>query len=125
MLNTFIKQNISPLWHAHMKKRTLYTELLVFSGLALGISIGTILTKAHLTKPVSSHKVLQDVKDYLNADGAVEGAWIELKTINVERYNHIQNVYYGGVSRMENNKLVQYEFYANPINGDIITIYEV
>ncbi|MGE9134185.1 PepSY domain-containing protein, partial [Lacticaseibacillus paracasei] len=53
----------------------------------------------------------------------IEGAWIESKPSPLNRYGLKASVYYGGITKYENNELIQYEFIADAYTGTIIDIY--
>ena len=75
--------------------------------------------------PVSADKILNNVKDQFREDGPLEGSWIEMTKVPWKKYAYDTDVFYGGVSRMENGKVAQYEFVADAYTGALMDIYEI
>ena len=77
------------------------------------------------SKALKADDILKDVKKEFIKEGPVDGSWIELTKVPWKKFAHKTDVYYGGVSRYVDNKLVQYEFIADAYTGSIIDIYRV
>lgn len=92
-----------------------------------GIIIGSALTALYLTrkKAVNGDQILENVKKMFLADGPIEGSWIELHPVPLTRFSSETDVYYGGISRKEEEELVQYEFIADAYTGTILDIYKL
>ena len=75
--------------------------------------------------PVSADRILNNVKDQFKEDSPIEGSWIEMTKVPWKKYSYDTKVYYGGISRMENGKVAQYEFVADAYTGALMDIYEV
>lgn len=75
--------------------------------------------------PVHADKILNKVKDQFRDDGPIEGSWIEMTKVPWKKYSYETNVYYGGVSRIEEDEIVQYEFVADAYTGTLMDIYKV
>lgn len=76
-------------------------------------------------KTLKADDILKDIKkEFLNED-TIDGSWIELTKVPWKKFAHKTDVYYGGISRYEDNKLVQYEFIADAYTGSVIDIYRV
>lgn len=95
--------------------------------LGSGIVIGSALTALFLNrkKTVNGDQILENVKKMFLADGPIEGSWIELHPVPLTRFSSETDVYYGGISRKENDELVQYEFIADAYTGTILDIYKL
>lgn len=116
----------------HTEITTQDKDLYILGGILLGcgLLIGTVATLLfnEQNHTVSGKEILDNVKATFEESeqaGPIEGSWIELQPINKKRFNQNQVVFFGGISRKENNQLTQYEFYANAQTGDIIDIYKV
>lgn len=91
-----------------------------------GIVCGYFLRR-YLQEKVAIHgdTILASVKKQFLAEGPIEGSWIELKKIPLRKFTLKTDVYYGGISRIEEGKLVQYEFIADAYSGTILDIYRI
>lgn len=74
---------------------------------------------------VNADKILNNVKEQFRDEGPIEGSWIEMTKVPWKKYSYETNVYYGGVSRIEENEIVQYEFVADAFTGALMDIYKV
>lgn len=92
-----------------------------------GLVIGSCLTALFLTrkKKVDGDDILNSVKKMFLADGPIEGSWIELHPVPLTRFSSETEVYYGGISRKENDELVQYEFIADAFTGTVLDMYKL
>lgn len=104
--------------NAYILSGVLFTCGLIIGGAATALALDC-------KKQVDGKVVLENVKALFTEDGPVEGSWIELQPVNAERFGQKQPVYYGGISRKEDGKLVQYEFIADAENGRIIDLYTI
>ncbi|SEK27283.1 Predicted small secreted protein [Carnobacterium iners] len=103
-------------------KNNLIAGLLFGSGIVCGYFL-----RRYLQKNVAIHgdTILTSVKRQFLAEGPIEGSWIELKKIPSRKFTLKTDVYYGGISRLEENELVQYEFIADAYSGTILDIYRI
>ena len=76
-------------------------------------------------KTKSADTILKSVKKEFLKEGPIDGSWIELTKVPWKKFAYETDVYYGGISRYEENKLVQYEFIVNAYTGSMIDIYRV
>lgn len=104
--------------NAYLLSGVLFTCGLIIGGAAAALALDC-------KKQVDGKDVLESVKALFTKDGPVEGSWIELQPVNADRFGQEQAVYYGGVSRKEDGKLIQYEFIADAENGRIIDLYAI
>ena len=75
--------------------------------------------------PVSADKILNNVKDQFREDGPIEGSWIEMTKVPWKKYSYDTKVYYGGISRMEEGQVAQYEFVADAYTGALMDLYKI
>jgi predicted small secreted protein len=92
-------------------------------------AIGTFALGSLITNRIKGHRkvrpqsALARVRRSFEEEGPVEGAWIESKSSPLNRYGLKTSAYYGGITKYENNELIQYEFIADAYTGTIIDIY--
>lgn len=92
-------------------------------GLGVGAFVGTYgalwLNKNH---HISPDKVLSNVRDAFLTEGPIEGSWIEATRKPTQKFAITQELYRGGISRLEDGKLVSYEFAADAKTGTVLEI---
>ena len=81
-------------------------------GLVIGGVVGALV--ADHSKKVDGNDVLQKAKALFTDPGTIEGSWIELQPIQAERFGQKQEVFYGGISRTEDNRWSM-QFMADPV----------
>lgn len=92
----------------------------VLTGVAAGIVVKEVLER---TNPyVSADAVLNDVKEQFKQEGPIDGSWIIMKTEPFENQMISLDVYRGGVSRVINGELEQYEFAADAQTGTVVEL---
>ncbi|KRN94636.1 PepSY domain-containing protein [Pediococcus stilesii] len=100
----------------------------VLTGITL-TAIGTFVLGSLITNQIKGHRkvrpqaALARVRKSFEEDGPIEGAWIESKAAPLNRFGLRASVYYGGITKYEENELIQYEFIADAYTGTIIDIY--
>ena len=77
------------------------------------------LTKKKL---YNAELLLNEVKTYFRE---VKGSYIVQEPIVLEHINHNQPIYQGGITVLKNDHLINYEFYADAVSGQIIDIIEL
>ncbi|ALV23008.1 MAG: PepSY domain-containing protein [Carnobacterium sp.] len=92
------------------------------AGVTCGYFLSHYLQK---NKAIHGDDILTNVKNLFLKEGPIEGSWIELKKVPLQKFALKTDVYYGGVSRMEEDHLVQYEFIADAYSGSILDIYRI
>ena len=94
--------------------------------LAAGAVIGAWVTsKWFERRNVNGDVIVQNVRKLFQVVGTIEGSWIEMGPVFVDSPEFYGEVYYGGVTRKEDNELVQYEFYADAKTGAVIDLYKI
>lgn len=76
-------------------------------------------------KPLNGDKILKRIKKAFLEEGPIEGSWIELTKVPMQKFALKTKVYYGGISRIEENEIVQYEFLADAYTGTVLDIYRL
>ena len=95
-------------------------------GLLTGAAVGAIITKWYQNhKVLSADDILEQVKSDFLQDGPIEGSWIHFKKEPLTKFAIKTEVYTGGISRIEEGELVQYEFMADAHTGSIIDIHKI
>ena len=103
-------------------------ELTYFKGgLALGVGLGLVGGIAstlfyHKKKTISADLVLENVKAAFLKEGPIEGSWIEFEKKPLRKFAIHSKTYTGGICRIEDDGIVQYEFTADAYTGTVIDI---
>lgn len=109
-------------------KNNLTTALSIGGGILFGVGVvgGYCLNNyVKKNKPLNGDKILKRVKKAFLEEGPIEGSWIELTKVPMQKFALKTKVYYGGISRIEENDLVQYEFLADAYTGTVLDIYRL
>lgn len=94
--------------------------------IATGAVIGAWATaRFYESKLVTGEAIIQNVRKLFSIVGTVEGSWIEMEPVFVELEDFSGYVYYGGITRKEQDELVQYEFYADAKTGAVLDLYKI
>lgn len=88
-------------------------------GIAGGYAAREVLSHKPLVKP---EKVLASAKELFKQKGPISGSWIYMKTEPYNKQGLTYTVYKGGISRMEDGHLYQYEFIADAKTGCVIDV---
>lgn len=92
----------------------------ILTGVAAGIVVNETIKR--LNEHVPADGVLKQVKEAFLEEGPIDGSWIVMKA---EPYtNHVisMDVYRGGISRIRNGELEQYEFAADAKTGSVVEL---
>ena len=81
--------------------------------------------KVSKKQAIHADSILEDIKSQFREEGPIDGSWIELTKVPWKKFAYTTDVYYGGISRLEENILVQYEFIADAYTGSLIDLYRV
>lgn len=112
-----------------MKKKKDYTTIFAtIGGAAFGFGAVTgWFAKEYVDKnrPIHGDDILNKMKNLFLEEGPIEGSWIELTKVPLRKFAYKTDVYYGGISRLEQGELVQYEFIADAYTGSIMDVYRV
>lgn len=94
------------------------------AGILTGVAAGIVVKEAiERTNPyVSADAVLNGVKEEFKKEGPIDGSWIVMKTEPFENKIISMDVYRGGISRVMNGELEQYEFAADAKTGTVVEL---
>lgn len=97
------------------------------SGLAIGVSLGIIsgiVTTLWYQKrrTLDADLVLENVKKAFLKEGPIEGSWIEFEKKPLRKFAIYSTTYHGGISRLEDGVMVQYEFVTDAFTGTVIDV---
>ena len=100
------------------------------SGLALGVGIGLLSGVASTLfyqrkRTIAADDVLDTIKAAFLKEGPIEGSWIEFQQKPLRKFAIHSKIYTGGISRIEDDGIVQYEFTADAHTGTVIDIKRV
>ena len=94
--------------------------------LATGAFLGAwLVLKFYEKKLVNGDVIVGNVRRLFTVVGTIEGSWIEMEPVYIEQEDFIGYVYYGGITRKEQEELVQYEFYADAKTGAVLDLYKI
>lgn len=92
----------------------------VLTGIATGIVVNETINR--LNQNVGADSVLNNVKEAFKKEGPIDGSWIVMKTEPYKNHVLTMDVYRGGVSRIKNGELEQFEFAADAKTGTIVEL---
>lgn len=100
------------------------------AGIGIGVTLGLITGVATAyfykkNKTLSADDILEKVKQEFLQDGPIEGSWIHFKKEPKQKFAIKNTVYTGGISRIEDGVLAQYEFIADAFTGSVLDIYKI
>ena len=94
--------------------------------LAAGAFVGAwLVSKFYEKKLVNGDIIVGNVRRLFTVIGTIEGSWIEMEPVYIEQEDFSGYVYYGGITRKEQEELVQYEFYADAKTGAVLDLYKI
>ena len=94
--------------------------------LAAGAFVGAwLVSKFYEKKLVNGDVIVGNVRRLFTVVGTIEGSWIEMEPVYIEQEDFSGYVYYGGITRKEQEELVQYEFYADAKIGAVLDLYKI
>lgn len=92
----------------------------VLTGVAAGIVINETIDRVNRNVPADS--VLNTVKDAFKKEGPIDGSWIVMKTEPYTKNVISMDVYRGGISRIKDGDLEQFEFAADAKTGTVVEL---
>ena len=94
--------------------------------LAAGAFVGAwLVSKFYEKKLVNGDIIVGNVRRLFTVVGTIEGSWIEMEPVYIEQEDFSGYVYYGGITRKEQEELVQYDFYADEKKGAVLDLYKI
>lgn len=96
-------------------------------GLAIGVGLGILSGVASTMfyqkkKTMAADDVLDNIKEAFLKEGPIEGSWIEFEKKPLRKFAIHSKIYTGGICRIEDDGIVQYEFTADAYTGTVIDI---
>ena len=95
----------------------------VLTGVAAGIVVSETIDR--LNKNIPADTVLNTVKQAFNNEGPIDGSWIVMKTEPFQNNVISMDVYRGGISRIKNGQLEQFEFAADAKTGTVVELVKI
>ncbi|MDT2743757.1 hypothetical protein P7H31_04500 [Enterococcus asini] len=103
-------------------------QLSIFKGgLALGVGVGLVggvMSTLWIKKRqrLNADAVLTLVKEAFLKEGPIEGSWINFEKQPLRKFAVHSEGYTGGITRLEDGKIVSYEFLADAKTGTVLEI---
>ena len=96
-------------------------------GLGTGVVIGVIASQFanKIDMNRSAELVLKDIKNSFKQEGPIDGSWIFMSPEPLQKEAVKLNVYKGGISRMKNGELEQFEFAADAKTGTVVELIKL
>lgn len=96
-------------------------------GVAIGVGIGLLSGIASTLfiknkQRLSADDILQGIKKAFLKEGPIEGSWINFEKQPVRKFAVRTEGYNGGITRLEDNHLITYEFVADARTGSVLDI---
>ena len=106
-----------------LKNKSSFTAGFFF---ATGAFLGAwLVSKFYEKKLVNGDVIVGNVRRLFTVVGTIEGSWIEMEPVYIEQEDFSGYVYYGGITRKEQEELVQYEFFADAKTGAVLDLYKI
>lgn len=95
--------------------------------ITLGASglIGFIAGKLFGNRQMSANRILKMIRNDFKREGQVTGSWIDQHPVPFQRFAVKTNAYLGGLTRREDNQLVNYEFRADAYTGSLLELKRI
>ncbi|MCK0471276.1 PepSY domain-containing protein [Halalkalibacter sp. APA_J-10(15)] len=94
-------------------------------GLGVGVSIGLWLQNKKRPQNITPENALKKVKKAMQPTYHISGSWIHMVPETVTRQSIDYHVYRGGISTVNDNGTVQYEFLVETNSGTIIELEQL
>jgi len=94
------------------------------AGVLTGVAAGVVVSESidRLNQNVSADSVLNTIKDAFKNEGPIDGSWIVMKTEPYTNNVITMDVYRGGISRIKEGVLEQFEFAADAKTGTVVEL---
>jgi predicted small secreted protein len=89
-----------------------------------GVAAGVVVSESidRMNQNVSADSVLNTIKDAFKNEGPIDGSWIVMKTEPFTNNVITMDVYRGGISRIKEGELEQFEFAADAKTGTVVEL---
>lgn len=97
------------------------------AGVLTGVAAGIVVSKTidRVNPNIAADSVLKNIKESFNEEGPIDGSWIVMKTEPFKNEVISMEVYRGGISRIMNGELEQFEFAADAKTGTVVELSKV
>jgi predicted small secreted protein len=94
------------------------------AGVLTGVAAGVVVSETidRVNQNVSADSVLNTIKDAFKNEGPIDGSWIVMKTEPFTNNVITMDVYRGGISRIKEGELEQFEFAADAKTGTVVEL---
>jgi predicted small secreted protein len=92
----------------------------VLTGVAAGIVVSETIDRVN--QNVSADSVLNNIKEAFKNEGPIDGSWIVMKTEPYTNNVITMDVFRGGISRIKDGELEQFEFAADAKTGTVVEL---
>lgn len=94
------------------------------AGVLTGVAAGVVVSESidRINQNVSADSVLNTIKDAFKNEGPIDGSWIVMKTEPYTNNVITMDVYRGGISRIKEGELEQFEFAADAKTGTVVEL---
>ena len=94
------------------------------AGVLIGVAAGVVVNEAidRVNRNVAADSVLDTVKSAFKNEGPIDGSWILMKTEPFTNNVITMDVYRGGISRIKDGELEQFEFAADAKTGSVVEL---
>lgn len=95
--------------------------------LTLGTSgiLGFLAGKLFGQRTITADQILKVIRDDFKREGQVTGSWINQKKIPYQRFAVRTDAYEGGITRLEDNVPVDYQFIADAKTGSLLSLKRI
>lgn len=96
-------------------------------GVGTGIVIGIVASQAasKMNSNQSAELVLKEIKNSFKQEGPIDGSWIFMSPEPFQNEAIQTKVYKGGISRIKNGELEQFEFAADAKTGTVVELVKL
>ena len=96
------------------------------AGVLTGVAAGIIVNEALdcVNQHIAADTVLNSIKDAFKKEGPIDGSWIVMKAEPFTNNVISMDVYRGGISRIKNGELEQFEFAADAKTGTVVELIQ-
>ncbi|TQR18401.1 hypothetical protein [Psychrobacillus vulpis] len=96
-------------------------------GLGTGVIIGVLASQAAKKMDInkSAELVLKEIKNSFKQEGPIDGSWIYMSPEPFQKEAIQLHVYRGGISRIKNGQLEQFEFAADTKTGTVVDLVKL
>ncbi|MBF4499798.1 MULTISPECIES: PepSY domain-containing protein [Savagea] len=94
----------------------------IATGVAATIAVQQAMTQ--ISKYAPADNVLNEVKNAFLKEGPIEGSWIVMQPEEYQNGILTTEVYRGGITRLDNGNLQQFEFVADAKTGTLLNVTE-